>query len=66
MTRHDGEADDSTDVLRAAVSDVEVLRHRDIAELDSVDRARLAELFGTPGPAAAPTGGVPERTVASR
>ncbi len=45
--RQRGEGDDSTDVLRAAVSEIEVLRHRDIAELDLAGRARLAELFGT-------------------
>jgi uncharacterized protein len=48
----DAAADDPDDVLRAAVSDVEVLRHRDIAELGPGDRARLAALFGglTPRP----------------
>jgi uncharacterized protein len=34
-------------VLRAAASDVEVLRYRDIAELGPSDRARLAALFTT-------------------
>lgn len=40
-----GDGDDSRDVTRAAVSDVEVLRHRDIAELTPADRSRLAALF---------------------
>ncbi|HET7690887.1 MAG TPA: VWA domain-containing protein [Nocardioidaceae bacterium] len=39
----DGEGDAST--VRTAASDIEVLRHRDIAELSAADRARLAALF---------------------
>ena len=38
--------DGDASVLRARASDVEVLRHRDIAELSEDDRARLAGLFG--------------------
>jgi uncharacterized protein with von Willebrand factor type A (vWA) domain len=33
------------DPLRARASDVEVLRHRDIADMDAADRARLGLLF---------------------
>jgi uncharacterized protein with von Willebrand factor type A (vWA) domain len=40
------------DVLRAIASASEVLRHRDIAELSSADRARLARLFGSLRPRA--------------
>jgi uncharacterized protein with von Willebrand factor type A (vWA) domain len=47
----DDDADDGPDeVLRAAVSAVEVLRHRDIAELGPADRARLAALFSSLNP----------------
>jgi uncharacterized protein len=38
-------SDDSEMVVRAAASSTEVLRHRDIAELSKVERARLARLF---------------------
>lgn len=41
---HDS-ADDET--LRAMASEVEVLRHRDIAELSASEKARLAGLFAT-------------------
>lgn len=44
--RADGaESDDDHQHLRVAASDVEVLRHRDIAELGPADRARLAAMF---------------------
>jgi uncharacterized protein with von Willebrand factor type A (vWA) domain len=46
---HDS-ADDET--LRAMASEVEVLRHRDIAELDMAEKARLAGLFATLRPRA--------------
>lgn len=42
--------DDSADVVRTAASDVEVLRHRDIAELSTAERARLARLFTSLSP----------------
>lgn len=35
------------DPLRAAASVAEVLRHRDVATLDPVERARLAQMFAT-------------------
>ncbi|MGI8577452.1 MAG: vWA domain-containing protein [Nocardioidaceae bacterium] len=40
-----GEGEDET-VLAAAASAVEVLRHRDIAELSAAERAELGRLFG--------------------
>ena len=40
-----GDGEDAT-VLRAVASDVEVLRHKDIAELSQEERARLTALFG--------------------
>jgi uncharacterized protein with von Willebrand factor type A (vWA) domain len=43
----DGSSDEAPDDLRVAASDIEVLRHRDIAELSPTDRARHARLFGT-------------------
>ncbi|GAB2690224.1 vWA domain-containing protein [Thalassiella azotivora] len=39
-------ADADPDVLRAAASDVEVLRHRDVAELSAAEREELARLLG--------------------
>lgn len=39
--------DESTDAVRAVASDVEVLRHRDIADLSPDERARLVGLFTT-------------------
>jgi uncharacterized protein with von Willebrand factor type A (vWA) domain len=39
-----GDRDDS-EVLRVVASEVEVLRHRDIATLDAAERARLGALF---------------------
>ena len=41
------EAEDEDDPLRGMASDAEVLRHRDIAELNAADKARLAALFET-------------------
>jgi len=38
--------DDETEALRATASAVEVLRHKDIAELSAEERARLARMFG--------------------
>ncbi len=40
------------DLLRAAASDAEVLRHRDIASLDPAERARLAAMFARLRPVA--------------
>ncbi len=40
-----GEGEPDAEVLRVAASDLEVLRHRDIARLDAAERARLAALF---------------------
>jgi uncharacterized protein with von Willebrand factor type A (vWA) domain len=42
-----GEGDDEQemDTLRAAASDTEVLRHRDLAELSAAERAHLSELL---------------------
>jgi uncharacterized protein with von Willebrand factor type A (vWA) domain len=48
----DDEDDDGTAPVSAAASATEVLRHRDIADLDSADRAALARLldaFSLPG-----------------
>jgi uncharacterized protein with von Willebrand factor type A (vWA) domain len=44
-----GEGDGPTDdpVVRAAASDTEVLRHRDVASLSASERARLSALFAT-------------------
>lgn len=43
-----GEGEDAdTDAIRAMASDSEVLRHRDIAELSSSERRRLAAMFGS-------------------
>ncbi len=48
----DGAGDQDTTTVRLAASDVDVLRHRDIAELSAVERAYLAQLFGSlPRPA---------------
>lgn len=54
----DGEEDE--DPVRAAASAAEVLRHRDIAELDPAERVRLAELFSALRPTA------PRRTSSRR
>jgi uncharacterized protein len=40
-----GEGED--DALHAVASDAEVLRHRDVAQLDPAERARLARMFAT-------------------
>jgi uncharacterized protein with von Willebrand factor type A (vWA) domain len=43
-----GAGDDTeAELLRVAASDTELLRHRDIASLDTAERIRLAALFGT-------------------
>ena len=41
----DGTSEADNDPLRARASDVEVLRHRDIAEMSANERARLATMF---------------------
>ncbi|HET7173239.1 MAG TPA: VWA domain-containing protein, partial [Nocardioidaceae bacterium] len=38
--------EDTENALRASASAVEILRHRDLAELSSAERIRLARLFG--------------------
>ena len=40
-----GEAEDDEDLIRAAASVSEVLRHRDVASLDAAERRRLAAMF---------------------
>ncbi len=42
-TRGEGEEDE--DVIRAAASAAEVLRHRDVATLDAAEKRRLAQMF---------------------
>ena len=42
-----GEGDEQADVVRAAASATEVLRHRDVAALSPADRQRLAGMFAT-------------------
>lgn len=42
-----GPGDDDAEVVRARASEVEVLRHRDVATLSPAERMRLAALFGT-------------------
>lgn len=59
----DAELDD--DPLRAAASATEVLRHRDVAELDARERAALAALFETVRPRA-PRRRAARRTAARR
>ncbi|WP_435746289.1 vWA domain-containing protein [Nocardioides sp. SYSU DS0663] len=39
--------EEERDVLQAAASDVEQLRHRDVAALSAAERARLARMFAT-------------------
>jgi uncharacterized protein len=39
--------DEADDVIRAAASATEVLRHRDVASLDAAEKQRLAALFAT-------------------
>jgi uncharacterized protein with von Willebrand factor type A (vWA) domain len=55
-----GDGERSEVVVRAAASSVDVLRHRDVAELTKAERAHLARLFGTLRPAP------PERVSARR
>lgn len=63
VLRHLGEDHDSeaaaadSDAVRAAASDAEVLRHRDVSSLSAAERRRLAELFATldPRPPTRPT-----------
>lgn len=43
----EGDAEEQQEILRAAASDVEVLRHRDVATLSAAERHRLAGLFAT-------------------
>jgi uncharacterized protein with von Willebrand factor type A (vWA) domain len=47
----DGDSSDD-DVLRAAATTSEVLRHRDVATLDAAERQRLAAMFATLRPSA--------------
>jgi hypothetical protein len=42
-----GTAEDDPDVLRAAASEAEVLRHRDVADLTPAEKALLASMLGT-------------------
>ena len=42
-----GEGDDVDEVVRAAASETEVLRHRDVASMSAAERARLAAMFAT-------------------
>jgi uncharacterized protein with von Willebrand factor type A (vWA) domain len=42
-----GEAGEPDDVVRAMVSDIEVLRHRDLASLSVAEKHRLAAMFAT-------------------
>ncbi len=53
-TEGDGfeESESADDVVRAAASAVEVLRHRDVAALDSAEKRRLVALFATLRPRA--------------
>jgi len=44
--------DDDGDVLRAAATTTDVLRHRDVASLDTAERQRLAAMFATLRPTA--------------
>lgn len=48
----DGEDDGDGDVLRAAATTTDVLRHRDVASLDAGERQRLAAMFATLRPTA--------------
>ena len=41
------ESEDGSDVLRAAASATEVLRHRDVGSLDASEKATLAAMFAT-------------------
>jgi len=42
----DGDPDDTTDVLQASASASEVLRHRDVGQLNAAEKASLATMFG--------------------
>ncbi|MEN8708213.1 hypothetical protein BKA08_000607 [Nocardioides marinisabuli] len=42
-----GAADEDEEVVRAMASDVEVLRHRDVAALSPGEKARLADMFAS-------------------
>jgi len=42
-----GEGDDDAEIVRARASELEVLRHRDVATLSPAERQRLSALFGT-------------------
>jgi uncharacterized protein len=46
MDSEAGAGEGDGDFVKAAASDVEVLRHKDIAELSAEERARLGALFG--------------------
>ncbi|MDQ6897167.1 MAG: VWA domain-containing protein [Actinomycetota bacterium] len=43
----DGDPEDATDVLQASASASEVLRHRDVAQLNAAEKASLATMFAT-------------------
>ncbi|HRI95942.1 MAG TPA: VWA domain-containing protein, partial [Nocardioides sp.] len=49
LSEGDGDGDGETDdpVVRAMASEVEVLRHRDVASLSAAEKSRLSTLFGT-------------------
>jgi uncharacterized protein with von Willebrand factor type A (vWA) domain len=47
-----GEGESDGDVLRAAATTTDVLRHRDVASLDAAERQRLAAMFATLKPTA--------------
>jgi hypothetical protein len=47
-----GEADQADDVIRAAASTTEVLRHRDVAAMSAAEKQRLAGMFATLRPRA--------------
>jgi len=47
-----GDDDDEGDVLRAAATRPDVLRHRDVASLDAAERQRLTAMFATLRPTA--------------
>jgi hypothetical protein len=48
----EAEAQDAAEVLHAAASPTEVLRHRDVADLTSAEKATLARMLGTLDPRA--------------
>jgi uncharacterized protein with von Willebrand factor type A (vWA) domain len=48
----DGEAEESDEVIRAAASSAEVLRHRDVASMTAGEKQRLAAMFDTLRPRA--------------